>query len=173
MSSLSLIKGDGDIYFNMLGGGKLKIQCSVSENLEKFRQIDKASKEAGGILLGNIHKHSNIYTVNDISTPTNADRQSRFLFYRSKSHHDIAVKSWKESDGICLYLGLWHSHPEFNPTPSKVDIRDWTNALTNGEYEGNSLFFLILGIRNICCWQGVYSKGSISPAFYKLKNIYR
>ncbi|MBL4672367.1 MAG: Mov34/MPN/PAD-1 family protein [Arenicella sp.] len=118
--------------------------------------------------MGRIFLKSGDYIVDEITTPKNSDRQSRYTFFRSKSHHDIALKSWQDSDGQCLYLGLWHSHPESNPIPSKVDYSDWKNALKKGQYEGHSLLFLIMGMTNLGCWQGVYRKGR-APRFYPLE----
>lgn len=167
---MPLTKGDGDLLFDMSDGCFLTVRRSVCGGLNKFRQTKKTSKEAGGVLLGRILERTGNYIVDEITTPKRTDRRSRYSFYRSKAHHDIALKRWKASGGECLYIGLWHSHPESSPTPSGVDFNDWKKALKNGRYEGDSLFFLIVGTVEIGCWRGVYLGRGV-PEFYPLKRI--
>lgn len=136
--------------------GKLFIPLNIVNQLQGYRQCKHANTEAGGIFLGTRFKNKHV-VVSEITTPLKMDKRTRYGYYRSKGHHDFAVKRWKQSDGICLYLGLWHTHPESNPTPSSVDYHDWTNAMRNGRFEGDNLFFVIVGTRQICCWQGMHS----------------
>jgi len=50
------------------------------------------------------------------------------------------------------YLGLWHTHPETDPTPSGVDRRDWEQAMSQDTFEGDRLFFPIVGTQRIRVW---------------------
>lgn len=50
------------------------------------------------------------------------------------------------------YLGSWRTHPEFDPTPSSVDRIDWAQAVSQDRYEGDCLFFLIVGTKKIRGW---------------------
>jgi len=47
---------------------------------------------------------------------------------------------------------LWHTHPERDPTPSSVDRRDWEKAVASDTFEGDRLFFPIVGIDRIRVW---------------------
>ena len=96
--------------------------------------------------------------------PQPSDRRKRFSFYRSSTHNSIAAARWKESGGKVAYIGLWHSHPEAIPHPSSTDISDWQKALARDRYDGDHLFFIILGMQELGCWRGD-RQGSI----YKLK----
>lgn len=144
--------------FQTTTGKHFTLNKEVVAELDQFRQLKGHHKEVGGILLGSILVNNGDYIVDKISVPTASDRRSRFSFYRSSKHHDIALKEWKVSDGRRLYLGLWHTHPEHDPKPSHTDFRDWRSALEKGQYQGDSLFFLIVGVTEIRCWQGSYTE---------------
>jgi integrative and conjugative element protein (TIGR02256 family) len=164
---LSVAKLNSSLSFRVSDDRTLDIQSNVVNQLNTFCQTNASSKEAGGILLGRIQLNSNNYTIQEITTPMPLDRRSRHTFYRSKDHHNIAVERWRESGGKCLYLGLWHTHPEAVPTPSGTDYRDWKKALMQGSYEGNTLLFIIIGTKKINCWKGVITDRD-APKFKQL-----
>jgi len=124
----------------------------VWERVLSFRQLHTNSQESGGILLGRILENQRRYIVDEITQPMASDRATRSSFCRSKAHHKIAVKRWRESKGYCLYLGLWHTHPEMTPTPSCVDKKDWEAAITNGQSAGEVMLFLIVGNQTCGLW---------------------
>ena len=135
--------------------GKLLIPENVSIQFNSFRQNDPDDLEAGGILLGHLYENKPDIVIDEITIPLPRDSRKRKGFYRSIEHHKEAVRRWKQSGGTCLYLGLWHTHPEPTPIPSPTDIEDWNKAINFGEFEGNNLFFIIVGTDNTCCWQGI------------------
>lgn len=143
------------ISFSIEPTGNLLLPNHIVNSLNNFRQNKSKDTEAGGILLGRQFDDKPDVVVDELTTPFKTDRRSRHRFYRSKAHHDFAVKRWKESEGICLYQGLWHTHPEANPSPSSIDYHDWTKAMNKGQFEGENLFFIIVGINQICCWQRI------------------
>jgi integrative and conjugative element protein (TIGR02256 family) len=108
--------------------------------------------EAGGILLGRHLLDSNDVVVDEVSTPQSSDRRSRFSFFRSSTHEHIARQRWLEQGHTSAYLGLWHTHPELYPTPSSIDRRDWEQAVSGDTFEGDRLFFPIIGTRSIRIW---------------------
>lgn len=108
--------------------------------------------EAGGVLLGRHLLDSEDLVVDEVTTPQKQDRRSRFSFFRSKQHGVIARARWVARDSTIAYLGLWHTHPERDPSPSGVDRRDWENALANDVFEGDRLFFPIVGTDRIRVW---------------------
>ena len=143
-----------DIAFMLEPEGKLLLTKKVCQQISHYRQARHRDKEAGGILLGRLFENKSDIIIDEITTPLKHDKRARHTYYRSSGHHKIAVDKWKQSNGYCLYLGLWHTHPEKIPTPSSIDISDWKNAISNGKYEGDRLFFIIVGTKQICCWQG-------------------
>ncbi|SER99787.1 Mov34/MPN/PAD-1 family protein [Halopseudomonas bauzanensis] len=108
--------------------------------------------EAGGVLLGRHLLDSQDVVVDEVSTPQSSDRRSRFSFFRSSTHECIARQRWLEQGSTSAYLGLWHTHPELDPTPSIIDRRDWEQAVSGDTFEGDRLFFPIIGTRSIRIW---------------------
>jgi integrative and conjugative element protein (TIGR02256 family) len=153
------------IRFEKTDGGRLIIDSSVIEQFMSYQQHNIQDYEAGGLLLGRHLKDCFHLAVDYISIPQRGDKRSRYSFFRGKGHQKIAHQYWESSNGTCTYLGNWHTHPEPYPTPSQTDINDWLNVLQNDIYEGNSLYFIIVGTREIACWEG-FKK---SKSFIKLK----
>lgn len=49
------------------------------------------------------------------------------------------------------YLGEWHTHPEINPSPSGMDISEWTKITSR---QPRPMVFMILGISGEI-WLGI------------------
>lgn len=121
----------------------------VVEGLISFRQLGSHQHEAGGILLGRIYQ-SNKIVIECISTPSEEDRSGRFFFDRNVSKAQrIVNEAWKESNGELRYLGEWHTHPEFFPSPSITD-RKLIDGMLNDtiQLNNNFLFLVIVGIKD-------------------------
>lgn len=122
------------------------------QQMHAFAQSHWWDCEAGGVLLGRHLLDSHDVVVDEVSTPQNSDRRSRFGFFRSSRHEHLARQRWLQQESTSAYLGLWHTHPEVDPTPSSVDRRDWQQAVSGDTFEGDRLFFPIVGTRNIRIW---------------------
>ena len=147
----------------MVNGKKLKLSHAVILKMKEFRQNAFWKKEAGGILLGSYIIESNDIIIDLISTPLLGDKQTRFSFFRkSKRHQKIINKVWHESNGTLNYLGEWHTHPEFLPSPSNTDLKDWKRKLKQDKFYGNYLYFIIVGIEEIFVWEGCKSTYNIN-----------
>lgn len=139
---------------------RLIIVAHAIEQMNNYVQRWRWQKEAGGVLLGRHLLDSNDVVVDDVTCPQITDRRSRFSFYRSKKHEQLSRNRWEEQGKTAAYLGLWHTHPEKDPTPSQIDRQDWERAISQDIYEGERLFFPIVGIQRIRVWsldrQGKY-----------------
>lgn len=122
------------------------------KQMQAFAQHRCRDSEAGGVLLGRHLLDSHDVVVDEVSTPQNGDRRSRFGFYRSSMHEQVARQRWMGENSTSAYLGLWHTHPEPDPTPSGVDQRDWQQAVAGDTYDGDRLFFPIVGTHCIRVW---------------------
>lgn len=122
------------------------------KQMQVFAQRHCWDSEAGGVLLGRHLLDSHDVVVDEVSTPQSSDRRSRFGFFRSSKHEQVARLRWLEESSTSAYLGLWHTHPERDPTPSGVDQRDWKQAVADDTYEGARLFFPIVGTHCIRVW---------------------
>jgi len=130
------------LRLNPFGGdGWILTEQHVMDQIRPFRQVEIASSEAGGILLG-FRRGSHLH-VTDLTLPGAEDKRSRTAFYRSAaSHQKIAMTCWLESNGTMGYLGEWHTHPQKDPSPSTIDIREWRVILSS---EPQNMVFVIAG----------------------------
>jgi integrative and conjugative element protein (TIGR02256 family) len=127
------------------------VESAVAQMLA-FRQHSWWQTEAGGVLLGRHLIESENLVVDEVSTPQKSDRRSRFGFFRSKRHETVARDRWAQQTSTSAYLGLWHTHPQVDPVPSDVDLSDWRQAVSQDTFEGNNLFFPIIGTERIRVW---------------------
>lgn len=153
------------IRFEKTDGCRIIIDGSVVQKFIQYQQNNSSDYEAGGLLLGRHLKDCSHLAVDYISEPQQGDKRSRYSFFRGKRHQNTAHQYWDIYNGTCAYLGNWHTHPEPYPTPSQTDINDWLNVLKNDIYEGNYLYFVIVGTHEIACWEGFMK----SQSFIKLK----
>lgn len=134
--------------------------------LRAYAQQSRRQTEAGGVLLGRYLLDTPDLVVDEVTVPQKEDRRSRFGFFRSRQHGEVARARWAAANETMAYLGLWHTHPERDPTPSGVDLRDWEKALAQDVFEGDSLFFPIVGTERIRVW----SKTRHGP-IYELQEV--
>lgn len=127
------------------------------------------NREGGGVLLGRHLLDSHDVVVDEVSTPQISDRRSRFTFFRSCRHEHLARQRWLEQERTSAYLGLWHTHPEPDPNPSSADRRDWYQAVSGDTFEGDRLFFPIVGTEIIRVWC-LCRHGSMQELKQEVKN---
>ncbi|MDU9048100.1 MAG: Mov34/MPN/PAD-1 family protein [Candidatus Electrothrix sp. Rat3] len=142
------------IRFVKTDSSRIIFDKAVVATFLTYRQNSLSSPEAGGLLLGRHLKDGSHIAVDHVSEPMLGDKQKRNSFFRGEGHEQFAHKYWLTSNGTCAYLGSWHTHPALNPLPSKTDLHDWLNVLKNDIYEGKYLYFVIVGIQEIHCWEG-------------------
>jgi integrative and conjugative element protein (TIGR02256 family) len=142
------------ITCHLKDGRKLIILDKPIERLISYRQLNIKHKEAGGLLTGRHLSGNENIVVDHITEPTRWDKRLFTYFFRSNKHNIILNKRWISSDRTQTLIGLWHTHPESFPVPSKVDLEDWKNTLLKGEFVGDFLLFIIVGTEKIRLWQG-------------------
>ncbi len=145
------------------GGPRLVLSGRAAKEMSRFRQLKHIDPEAGGVLLGRILRESDDVIVDDVTQPAARDRSSRFNFFRSKTSTQPAVDlAWATSDGTCIYLGEWHTHPEDDPHPSARDTSNWRTILRTAKFEQPWLFFLIVGRQQTKAWIGDREEATIT-----------
>lgn len=124
----------------------LSIEDNAIHKMMKYCQR-QGRNESGGILLGRVRDNYSEFIITDISEPCIKDKSGRCYFIRNKENAQMIInKNWKQSSGQINYLGEWHTHPEYNPTPSFIDKRLLSQCLKKNEYPFNGLFMIIVGI---------------------------
>ena len=140
------------LVFQVTPRQRLIIVDHAVAQMNAFAQRRWWQTEAGGVLLGRHLLDSADVVVDEVTTPQDLDRRSRFGFFRSTRHEALARKRWQEQMSTMAYLGLWHTHPQEDPVPSSVDHSDWQQAITGDTFEGDRLFFPIVGTHRIRVW---------------------
>lgn len=140
------------LVFRVTPMKRLIIVEHAVEQMRAFAQHRRWDREAGGILMGRHLLDSHDLVVDEVSTPQDTDRRGRCNFFRSRKHELVARQRWQQEHNTSAYLGLWHTHPERDPTPSGIDRNDWQQAVADDTYEGDRLFFPIVGTHCIRVW---------------------
>lgn len=143
-----------NVVFEFAIGRRLVLTSTAIAGMKGHVQHSASAPEAGGVLMGRHLIETDDVVVDEVTTPQEKDRRKRFSFFRSTQHSDVAMEKWKKSQGKVAYLGLWHTHPEKRPSPSKLDMEDWANAIRKDTFQGDHLFFIIVGIAEIGFWAG-------------------
>lgn len=159
-----------NLVYRVTAEQQLIITEYALKKMQAFAQRYPWSKEAGGVLLGRHLLDSHDVVVDEVSTPQNTDRRSRFSFFRSYKHEEVARERWQQELNTSAYLGLWHTHPERDPSPSGVDQLDWQRAVCSDTYEGDRLFFPIVGTHCIRIWT-LSRRGTFRELKLKEKNV--
>lgn len=128
-----------------------------------LRQSNPCDPEAGGVLLGRHLLGVPHIVVDEVTTPTKGDAQSRTAFHRSQRPHQQVIDArWATSGGTCQYLGEWHTHPEAVPRASSVDMADWRRRLREDVFDAATLLFVIVGTQTLRVWEGQRREGAIA-----------
>jgi integrative and conjugative element protein (TIGR02256 family) len=142
------------LMYRALPAGTLYFTPDAVHRMLAHRQIKARSQEAGGVLLGRHLQDVEDLIVDAVTEPMLGDRRSWASFFRSFRHNISARRRWVKHDHKSAYLGSWHTHPEPDPRPSAVDIADWKSAVERDIYDGERLFFVIVGTKQLRVWQG-------------------
>ena len=149
-----MTEGEGRV-FRRPGGAVVKIDAVAHTRMLEFQQWEDHHAEAGGILLGRHLLGCRDVVIDEVTSPMQGDLRMRMAFHRSMApHQQVIDERWRASEGTCLYLGEWHTHPEPHPIPSQVDLEDWLRRLGEDHFEGPSLFFIIVGLHEVRAWEG-------------------
>jgi integrative and conjugative element protein (TIGR02256 family) len=143
------------VFQNPLNDGLIIVTSAVLRQINRHRQITAEDHEAGGILLG--ARRGRHIDITFATTPKRGDRGSRAGFHRlSPFHQSFAIRAWRRLCRKLDYVGEWHTHPERNPSPSRIDRAEWAKLMRSRRSE---LVFMILGISGV--WLGLSNRGIV------------
>lgn len=138
---------------------KVLVETGVVSLLGKYKQNSSSKSESGGILLG--YRRGKHLHIVQATTPQKKDVASRCSFTRKDPfHQSVALAKWRESGEILGYVGDWHTHPEYEPSPSRIDFEGWGKLITKVE---KPFVFMITGITGQM-WLGVAIENNIIKA---------
>lgn len=132
---------------------QIKICNSVLYNIKRYLQCDIKSCEAGGVLIGRENISNNNLIIEFATEPMPGDTRSRNRFYRNdKGHTNFYQKLYKEYQGIYVYVGEWHTHPEAIPSYSIIDLINWKKIRIDAGHN-RPQYHLIAGYDALRLWE--------------------
>ena len=158
---------------DLAGYGLVRVSGELISELISYCQVTSDMPESGGVLIGKHLNSGGKILIDNFTPPQKKDKQGRCLYHRSIQHNNLVKNIWKNSKGHSTYIGLWHTHPEPVPNYSATDKKDWLNALRKSKYEGDILYFFIIGQTHIRCWlgkKGVYKSKIELIGEYKIES---
>jgi proteasome lid subunit RPN8/RPN11 len=104
--------------------------------------------EIGGLLFGE-HLSDDTFRIADFTVQRTGG--TRVHFVRNPEQHASQLASFFDRSGRDYtrfnYLGEWHSHPSFPPTPSSLDLIEMSRLIKNGAVGASFLVLLIVRLR--------------------------
>ncbi len=108
-------------------------ECVLS-HFVKYRQIADSDLEAGGQLYIKKGSDRNIFSICCATGPKKEDKRNRCSFIPNRRSENLEIKEYYRKGFD--FVGDWHTHPEDEPIPSKIDIKSAQNCIR----KSNKLF---------------------------------
>lgn len=111
--------------------------------LETFLQHRQTGNlpEAGGLLFAEFQLPKVIITA--VSKPEASDIRSRNSFFPNRRKQQTAIRAQFERGKH--FVGEWHTHPEPNPSPSRMDLQSMAESFVRSRHELNYFILVIVG----------------------------
>jgi integrative and conjugative element protein (TIGR02256 family) len=142
--------------------GVVELDDEVLKTLNRHRQVESFSHEAGGQLFARFDVDR--MRILRATEPTLKSRRGRTYFWPSRRDEQREIESLY-AEGL-HYVGDWHSHPEPYPEPSSDDIEKIEGIYAKSKHDLNCIVMLIVGTSDepAGIWLGSASKAGVHPA---------
>ena len=115
------------------------------------------------MLLGMVNSDQKHVKIEDVTLPKRKDERSEeqgSLFL--PLHQEEINEAWKDSEGLCNYLGIWHSRFEEGISlPSSVDLDVAESDLNPCVIHGDVYYGVIISTDTISVWS--MTNGELFP----------
>ena len=127
----------------------LVLESPVLKTFLQFRQTGDRS-EAGGLLFGEFCLPK--ISIIEASKPGRLDRRARTLFMPNRPVQQMTIR--EQFNRGRHFVGEWHTHPEPNPTPSRMDLESMADSFVKSRHELNCFIMVIVGnnLSQLCLW---------------------
>ena len=124
----------------------MKIYLSNQIERRLIHALEKAgSKEIGGVLMG---EHIGEEKFRIVNLTMQKGHGSVIFFVRLVADAVKSLRKFFKQTGYNYkkfnYIGEWHSHPSFSPTPSPKDIQSMLEIVTDTDIGANFVILLIV-----------------------------
>jgi integrative and conjugative element protein (TIGR02256 family) len=129
-------------------GLTVNIAQDVYEQFQTHRQLDDESVESAGFLVASQDILDDSIWIDGITLPKSTDENRRSYFKLDHRLHKEEVEdAFHQTNGRRAYMGTWHTHPQQQPKPSKLDKDDWLKHVKVNP--GRQLVFIIVGNKRV------------------------
>lgn len=132
-------------------GEQIKFDDRAIATIKRYIQTRPLADEAGGVLIGRVSLESGLVVVEHLTVPLQGDRCGRFRYDRRDLRHVEYYKSLNSDACIYAYIGEWHTHPQEDPRPSGLDVRNWAEIWREDTVRSVQ-YHVIAGTRRIGFW---------------------
>lgn len=126
---------------------KLHIPAGVIARLKsELRQAGR--REMGGVLVGE-HVRDDVFRLVDLSFQRSGGSETHFVRDPEKNRAFLAEFFQKTDNDYQRfnYIGEWHSHPLFHPTPSGTDVATMLELVRDPAVGVNFAILVIVSLR--------------------------
>lgn len=123
------------------GGQVVVISDAVLKRFEDHKQVGELDHEAGGQLFAKFV--DGVVVIEEATGLRSGDRRGLHYFWPSRIAERREIKR-KFKSGL-NYVGDWHTHPEKNPTPSRVDIDNIRDCFNQSRHQLMSFVLIVVG----------------------------
>lgn len=136
-------------------GQIIEITAPVIEVFLRHQQTCPIASEAGGLLFAEICP--SIIKIVYATEPTNLDIRSRVRFKSSRQNARSLIKD-KFIAGL-HFVGEWHTHPEEEPTPSRIDLDSMAESFGRSKHQLDHFIMVIIGnhARDLRLWVSLHN----------------
>ena len=159
MAVVEIHQSNKYVKISLPNGKVVDILNPVMDEICKWVQDDDKKPESGGYIIGYQHKKTGNISLEAVSAPSFLDTKLRAFFrLRDDSHNAFLMKAKRRKS---YYMGVWHTHPQEDPSPSSIDWNDWTETLKIDKSACQYVFFIIAGFDKWRIWIGDLLTGEI------------
>lgn len=122
---------------------RVLIASNVLKTFSAARQLSRDAKETGGLLFAEIS--ADWINIVDASNADAAASVSRFRFVpKLKTRRERIIRAFGKG---LHFVGEWHTHPEYDPSPSVLDNKSMNDSFIKSKHELTTFMMIIVGNR--------------------------
>lgn len=169
MAAVEIKPNTNSVKIRLPNGCVVDVLSSVLNEIYKWIQNDGCKPESGGYIVGYQHGVTGNISLEAVSGPYEQDVKKRAYFSIKDVRHKNFLKKVRKRKSY--YMGVWHTHPQSDPTPSIIDWKDWNKSLLLDRTGSQYMFFIIAGSNQWRIWIGDIQSGIITEGFECAKDI--
>lgn len=148
------------VKIQLPNGNVADVLNPVLTEMFKWIQVDITKPESGGYIVGYQHEKTAHISLEAVSHPYTLDQKNRIHFDIRDPRHNLFLK--KAQRHKSYYMGVWHTHPQSDPSPSAIDWEDWNATMQTDKTGSQYIFFIIVGTGSWRIWIGDMKTGKIT-----------